>query len=186
MYAKVLQDKSYYLLQLNIDQEIAREIQSKRCQHCGGRLHIAHYRRKPRGLPPGIDEEAWSVRYSFCCDKDGCRKRQTPTSVRFAGRRVWLASVIMVLSGACSSKLLQDFIRKLGVRRRTLRRWRRLWAALISSPFWKEHKTRLSKTAAFDLPESLVEEWVRFQEPSAALLSAQRFMAPGWNFYHGH
>src|SRR5258708_31315061 len=41
---------------------------------CGGVLHSARYRRKPRGGPSGLGA-AFAVRDSFCCA--ACRRRAT-------------------------------------------------------------------------------------------------------------
>ena len=38
------------------------------------------------------------IRLSFCCDRDGCRKRVTPPSVRFLGRKVFLAVAVILIS----------------------------------------------------------------------------------------
>lgn len=54
-------------------------------------MHRADYDRKPRGGP-----EHWSERHSFCCDQDGCRRRHTPPSVRFLGRKVYVGFVVVL------------------------------------------------------------------------------------------
>ncbi len=64
---------------------------------CGGRLHSANYPRAPRGGPDHLPEE-YRSRFSFCCDRDGCRKRMTPPSVRFLGRKVYLGAVVILVS----------------------------------------------------------------------------------------
>jgi hypothetical protein len=35
---------------------------------------------------------------SLCCSRDGCRRRMTPPSVRFLGRRVYLGAVLVLVS----------------------------------------------------------------------------------------
>lgn len=70
--------------------------------YCGGALHRANYPRKVRGLPPGASAGDGAggpgpeLRLSFCCAREGCRKRHTPASLRFLGRRVY-AGVVLVL-----------------------------------------------------------------------------------------
>jgi hypothetical protein len=59
---------------------------------CGGVLHSGRYWRKARGLPTGLDKEAYGWRFSFCCAVDGCRRRMTPPSLRFLRRRVYVAT----------------------------------------------------------------------------------------------
>ncbi|MHB1829616.1 MAG: hypothetical protein ACYCV6_18355, partial [Steroidobacteraceae bacterium] len=44
----------------------------------------------PRGCPPSVLEE-YSRRLSFTCGR--CEKRTTPASVRFLGRRVYVAQM---------------------------------------------------------------------------------------------
>ena len=72
---------------LAVDQDLAEETRKKACP-CGGRLHSANYPRKPRGTPVQLPERE-CLRLSFCCDRDGCRKRVTPPSVRFLGPKVY-------------------------------------------------------------------------------------------------
>ena len=42
--------------------------------------------------------EEYRCRFSFCCDRDGCRKRVTPPSVRFLGRKVYLGAVVILIA----------------------------------------------------------------------------------------
>ena len=64
---------------------------------CGGRLDSARYPRKPRGGPAGLGAE-YEWRLSFCCAREGCRRRVTPPSVRYLGRRVYLGVVVVLVS----------------------------------------------------------------------------------------
>src|SRR5690606_40488518 len=84
-----------------LDEAVAERVRVGRCRHCGGRLDRADYPRKPRGgsLAPGA--EAWSKRLSLCCAQEGCRRRATPPSVRFLGRRVY-AEVVVVLASVAA------------------------------------------------------------------------------------
>jgi hypothetical protein len=84
----------FFLLLLGIDRQTAEAMRIAGC-HCGGRLHRANFPRKPRGIPRQM-ELAYGFRFSFCCDRDGCRKRHTPISVRFLGQRVYVAAVVVV------------------------------------------------------------------------------------------
>ena len=77
-----------------IDEDLAETTRQRACP-CGGRLHCANYTRKPRGTPIQLPEPQ-PLRLSFCCDRDGCRKRVTPPSVRFLGRKVYLAAIVKV------------------------------------------------------------------------------------------
>jgi len=122
---KHLADQQLLLLQEEIDQDLSEEVRVKGCRRCGvGKLHSARIRRKPRGLPEG---RSWDTRLSFCCDQEGCRRRATPPSVRFLGRKVY-AGFIVVLLSATRHGLTPDRVRRLreitGADRRTLERWR--------------------------------------------------------------
>jgi len=55
------------------------------------------YPRKPRGIP-FVPEESYEYRLRFCCAEDGCRRRITPPSVRFFGRKVFLSAGRGVIS----------------------------------------------------------------------------------------
>ena len=79
---------------LRIDGELAAQCQAQGCL-CGGVLHKANFARKPRGCP--IEARAdFESRFSFCCSI--CRKRTTSVSVRFLGRRVYLALAVVLMS----------------------------------------------------------------------------------------
>jgi transposase len=97
-HAFTIDDKFFSLLQ-EIDREIARQVAQAGCPHCGGRLDRSDYNRKPRGdlfLAPAV--ELPLRRISFCCCAEGCRRRATPPSVVFLGRRVYLGAVVLVAS----------------------------------------------------------------------------------------
>ena len=68
--------------------------QKPRMPYCEGPLHDANSWRKPRGGPPNL-EKLFELRYSLCCGREGCRRRVMPPSVRFWGRRVYWAPVIL-------------------------------------------------------------------------------------------
>ncbi len=83
-----------------LDAEISRRVAAAGCPRCGGPLHQAHYQRKPRGGVFAAAGEAFSLRHSLCCGREGCRKRTLPPSVRFLGRRVYLEAVVLLASVA--------------------------------------------------------------------------------------
>ncbi|MFH1269216.1 MAG: hypothetical protein ABIK89_26095 [Planctomycetota bacterium] len=60
---------------------------------CSGPLHQANYPRKPRGEESDA-RPVW--RLSFCCGVEGCRKRTTPRSLRFFGRKVYLGLTFVI------------------------------------------------------------------------------------------
>ena len=122
------------------DADLASTAQEEGCG-CGGKLHRANYKRKPRGVP------SWDRRHSFCCGEEGCRRRRTPPSVRFLGRRVYVGFVVVLLA-AMRHGLKPERVRlireRMGVDVRTLERWRRWWLTVFAAgPFWKAAKARL-------------------------------------------
>lgn len=121
-----LTDTNFYQLLFQIDQSIAEEVREHGCD-CGGVLHAAPYPRKPRGIRSALDESHQS-RLSFCCSQDGCRRRHTPASVRFRGRKLSLG-VIVVLITALNHGLTEprrrQLIEELAGPLQTLWRWRR-------------------------------------------------------------
>ena len=112
--------------------------------YCVGKLHRADYDRKPRSGSTLIE---WVLRHSFCCDQDGCRKRHTPPSVRFLGRRVYSGVVVVLVSAArhgLTPARLRVLREALGIDRRTVERWRQWWLeTFVQSPFWKQARARL-------------------------------------------
>ena len=97
MYQAVLADAKFHEQLLVFDRDLAASARAARCWLCGGALHSASYDRKPRGCPGGLGQE-YAERFSFCCAVDGCRKRTTPPSLRFLGRKVYLATVVTLIS----------------------------------------------------------------------------------------
>ena len=97
MYQAVLADAKFHEQLLAFDRDLAASARAARCRLCGGALHSGSYDRKPRGGPAGLGQE-YAERFSFCCAVDGCRKRTTPPSLRFLGRKVYLATVVTLIS----------------------------------------------------------------------------------------
>jgi hypothetical protein len=160
------------------DEDLARECREGGCGLCGGALHSAKYERKPRG-PAGF--EAWDRRHSFCCAQEGCRKRHTPASLRFLGRRVYV-SVVVVLAAAMMHGLKPQRVERLrqtaGLDARTLNRWRAWWMeSFVGSGFWKGAKGRLMPPVDEKrMPLSLVEAFgAQHRECLVKLLD---FLAP--------
>jgi len=101
LYSTLLADATFHELLLVFDQDIAIAARRGQFLLCGSVLHSARYRRKPRGRPAGLGEEHdW--RFSFCCARDGCRTRTTPPSLRFLGRKVYLAATAIPAKTAIS------------------------------------------------------------------------------------
>jgi hypothetical protein len=89
---------NFWTLLFRIDEDLAAQTRAAGCVFCGGKLHSARYPRKPRGVVCGLGGEAYERRLSFCCARDRCRRRSTPPSVRFLGRRVYLSAVVVLVT----------------------------------------------------------------------------------------
>jgi len=155
--------KLYELLQ-RIDEELCDEARRGGCDHCGGRLDAAHYSRKPRGGPNNLPV-GYERRLSLCCARDGCRKRKTPTSVRFLGRKVYLGAVIVLVSALQNGptpKRLARLRELLGVSRWTVARWRRWWLEdFVATVVWRAQRGRLMPPVnEAGLPGTLLERFV--------------------------
>ena len=138
-----LSDSRFYQFLFRIDQEIANETQLEGCAHCGGRLHVACYPRKPRGIWSALDK-SYGIRLSFCCANDGCRRRSTPPSVRFLGRKVYLGTMVilvMAMEHGLSTTRRKQLIEQLDLYPQTIARWRRWWRRIFpASRCWQANK----------------------------------------------
>jgi hypothetical protein len=171
-------DPNFYHLLLRIDQDYAEQTRAQRCS-CGGVLHSARYPRKPRG----ISYEArchCEFRYSFCCAD--CRRRTTPFSVRFLGRRVYTAAIMIVVSATRASAGTAAAMRQLdalGVPPSTIARWRHWWmTGFVGTPFWALGRAAfVPPVETAQVPASLLERFATTQlaEPLPCLL---RWLSP--------
>lgn len=181
---KLLADARFYAILLDVDRDLARSVRDARCP-CGGPLHAANYPRRPRGGPAALQAD-YQRRFSFSCGTLGCRSRTTPPSVRFFGRRWYLAPVMVLVSalrhGVTRRRLaaLRDWLSSRGERlsRQTVERWRRWWQEVFAaSPTWQAGKGRfVPPLAQGRLPMSLLERLEGGE--SAQLEAALRFLSP--------
>jgi hypothetical protein len=172
-------DREFFFHLFQIDEQIAEKVRACGCG-CGGRLHRADYGRKPRGVPSEA-EEAFSRRISFCCDREGCRQRSTPPSVRFLGRRVYVGAVVVL---ACAMRQVAeagrggDASRAVQAPSRTVGRWFRWWQmAFIASRLWQSERGRfMPPVSTSRMPWSLLE---RFPGTGSDKLGAMlRWLSP--------
>lgn len=163
MSQSIVQNAKTHELLANIDHELAQTTQAGGCPHCGGKLDRSNYKRKPRGVA-SASEKGYQIRESFCCRIRGCRKRQTPKSVRFLGRHVYVAVIVVLVTAmqqGVSQKRAVRLQEELGVSLRTLRRWRSWWLERFpSKDFWRRARGRFRHPVEeTQLPASLLQRF---------------------------
>lgn len=181
MYHDLPRSARFWSFLLAVDQDLAEEARKKACP-CGGRLHAAHYVRKPRGTPDQLATQE-RLRFSFCCDRDGCRKRLTPPSVRFLGRKVYLGAIVILISAmrqGPSPRRVRELSVRFGADACTIARWQLFWRDHFpQTPFWKAARALLvSVVEIVSLPHSLVEAFLGQHRPCRGWTLLLRFLAP--------
>ena len=183
MYATLLADARFHDLLLACDRDLADACRAEGCE-CGGRLHSARFPRQPRGLSKSLRSRLgpeYDQRFSFCCAVDGCRTRETPASLRFLGRKIYLAVIVVLISimrNGMTEPRMRQMTEAVGVDRRTVERWRVWWRdAFTASPFWRIARAAFMPPVDQDrLPAALIERFTGGDgEPLIALL---RFLGP--------
>jgi hypothetical protein len=175
---RFLSGPRFFVLLLAIDRDLAEGARSGGCR-CGGRLHQANYRRKPRGGPQ-VDDPDFSLRLSFCCDAESCRQRATPPSVRFLDRKVYLGVLVVLVTAMRQGPTphgLAELKERFGVERRTIARWQAWWKEIFAtSPFWQSARARIAALPdRLELPGSLV---VLFGSGPSHSIKLLRFLSP--------
>ena len=161
------------LLLPRIDADLAARAQAAGCPVCGGRLDVANYPRKPRGAD-GLGED-YDRRASFCCAVEGCRRRRTPPSVRFLGRKVYLGAVVVLASALVrgpTKTSVSKLSAVLGITRRTLARWCRWWSTTFAtSRFWEGLRGRFVPAVdVTTMPASVLARITASDEPTVVAL----------------
>lgn len=179
MYHELLRDATFWSFLFTVDQDLAQECRRQACP-CGGRLHTANYPRKPRGGPANLPDE-YGHRLSFCCDRDGCRKRTTPPSVRFLGRKVYLGAVVVLVAAMRQGPSPQR-VRRLSelfdADRRTISRWQVFWREHFpNTEFWKVARGHL-RASDVALPRSLLEAFVHTRDDRRGWCKLLLFLSP--------
>jgi hypothetical protein len=156
-----------------------------RLPYCGGPLHNAHYRRKPRGGPPDL-YEAYEVRFSLCCGAPGCRRRILPPSVRFWHRRVYWAPVVLLVSALRQGKNPDITLERLkglcGVWRSTVKRWLRYFKELFahSVNYRRLSGHLMPPIGAEQLPRDLLSRFFKtYGDPVITLFQCLKILALG-------
>jgi hypothetical protein len=181
MYHDLPQSASFWSFLLTVDEDLAEETRKQGCP-CGGHLHSANYQRKPRGTPSRLPEPQ-CLRLSFCCDRDGCRKRATPRSVRFLGRKVYLAAIVILISTmrqGPNPRRVRELSKRFGVDESTITRWQTFWREHFpQTPFWKVARAGfITLGKIVDLPYSLVDTFLRRHEPCDGWTLLLQFLSP--------
>lgn len=146
---------------MGIDAEITARVAAEGCRFCGGRLHRGDYDRKPRGGALGAAAEVFRRRFSLCCGREGCRRRATPPSVRFLGRRVYVGAVVIVAAVvvlAMVTATASAARRATGIPPRTLGRWLAWWRGPFgSTPVFVDIAARIPGVERMRAPASILE-----------------------------
>lgn len=182
---EVLHRQSLFSLLYKIDQDLAERARARRCPFCGGRLHCAHYPRKPRGGPPDL-REVFEVRFSLCCSRDGCRRRVLPPSVRFWNRRVYWAPVVLLVTALRQGKnpavTLQRLKSLCRLWRSTVKRWQRYFQDIFpkTDTYRRLRGRLLPGVASQQLPGALITHFSRsINNPETVLVNCLKTLALG-------
>jgi hypothetical protein len=184
LYSALLTNASFHELLLAFDRDLADSHRASGCA-CGGALHSGKYPRKPRGLPLALRRTLGpehSRRFSFCCAIDGCRSRATPPSLRFLGRKVYCAAIVVIASimwlGLTERRLLR-LSGAITVDRRTLERWQDWWRkTFTAAPFWRRARAQFMPPVEEDqIPATLISRF-RDTTPDRRMIALLRFLAP--------
>ena len=181
MYHVLFRDASFWSFLFDVDEDLAATTRNQGCS-CGGRLHCANYPRKPRGGCENLPE-SYGYRLSFCCARDGCRKRATPPSVRFLGRKVYLGAVVVLVAAmrqGPSPRRVRELSRLFEIDRRTIDRWRVFWDEHFpQTAFWKANCSRLvPKLAIANLPRALFDAFIHRPDSREDWKRLLKFIAP--------
>jgi hypothetical protein len=178
----ILGTSNFWSLLFRIDDDLAARTRAAGCLYCGGVLHSADYPRKPRGVVGSLLGEGCARRLSLCCAQEGCRRRHTPPSVRFLGRRVFLGAVVVLvtaLAQGLTGRRVAALREQFGVSERTLRRWRRWWREqFAATSLWKALRGRfMPPMPEACLPRGLLERCSGENE-SSRLVALLRLLSP--------
>jgi hypothetical protein len=163
MYHDLPRTARFWWFLFAIDQDLANAIRKNGCP-CGGRLHSADYLRSPCGGPAPLPE-CLRIKLSFCCDRDGCRKRATPPSVRFLGWKVNRGAIVILISAmrqGPSPRRVRGLSARFGVDWQTIARWQVFWRERFpQSPLWRIEGARFKVTVEMiGLPYSLLNAFL--------------------------
>ena len=181
LYQSLLRDSRFFDLLLTLDEELAGEARRVGCA-CGGVLHGAAYERKPRGGPAGLARGS-AIRFSFCCATEGCRRRMTPPSLRFLGRKVFFGMLVLllpVLRDGPTPERLKRLCETFAVSVRTVRRWCRFWReTFVTSRVWQAARGRFAAPVREGaLPGSLLGAFSVISDAESRVVAVLRLVSP--------
>jgi hypothetical protein len=133
---------SLYVFLQQLDLDAITKAKADPCAFCGGQLDRSDIPRKPRGAVLDLEEKVY--KYSLCCREEGCRRRNTPASLRFMGRKVFLGFFILFASSLPSKREGDSILKisgELEVSPQTLTRWLKYWREQFKmTPFWRREQ----------------------------------------------
>jgi hypothetical protein len=181
LYQSLFRDSRFFDLLLALDEEVASEARRGGCA-CGGVLHGASYERKPRGGPAGLAHGS-ATRFSFCCATEGCRRRMTPPSLRFLGRKVFFGVLVLllpVLRDGPTPERRNRLCATYAVSVRTVRRWCRFWReTFVASRVWQAARGRLAAPVrAESMPGALLGAFSEISDPAGRVVAVLRLVSP--------
>lgn len=180
MFDEIELGREFFAMLWAIDVAIVERAALERCRLCEGPLHRGDYARKPRGGLLAASGEELVMRFSLCCGREGCRKRATPPSVRFLGRRVYLGAAVIVASVVALMMSTASQIRRAtGIPVRTTRRWLGWWrGAFTTTSVFVDLSARLVPAVSRPtLPTSLLER-LPGDEPARRVQKLLGWLAP--------
>ena len=182
MCHSVLANASFWRQLQHLDEQMADEARLAGCPYCQGVLHRAHYPRKVFGIHRLLLGKGDDSRLSFCCSREGCRRRTTPASVRFLGRRCFPGALVLLvcaLTQNLSRRRRARLAARFGVSERTVERWRCWWrCTLPATPWWRVARSRfVPPPQSQGLPSSLLSRFGAF-DTAQALIGALQFLTP--------
>ncbi|HSO32443.1 MAG TPA: hypothetical protein VLT33_08005 [Labilithrix sp.] len=179
MFDEIELAREFFERLTQIDAAIVARAAAEACRFCGGPLHRGDYARKPRGGLKAAAAEAFGRRFSLCCGREGCRRRATPPSVRFLGRRVYVGAAVIIASVVALAMTAAGASRRAtGISPRTTRRWLRWWRGpFVATPVFVDLSARLVPAVVrARLPSSMLERLDA--EPGARVQRLLAWLAP--------
>ena len=123
------------------------------------------------------------MRFSFCCATEGCRRRTTPPSLRFLGRKVFFGVVVLlvpILRDGPTPERLARLRERFAVSVRTVRRWIRFWReAFTTTRVWQAARGRFAMPVREGaMPASLLEAFSGISDGRTRVTAVLRLVSP--------